>query len=163
MEIFTIGQIFSGDYPPEAAEWCNTNNCYIIELEPINGVRRFQILEVPGPTLEEAKEYKIASLKKERDKREELPVEYKEKLWDFDTKSRDRINAAATALEVGGVETITWTSYDDSSLELTANDLKTIVAIAAIRGDALHKKYRELRDAVIAAETVEEIKEIIWE
>ena len=162
MEIFTIGQIFSGDYPPEAADWCNTNNCYIIELEPINDVRQFQILEVPGPSLEEAKEYKIASLKKERDKREEAPIEYKEKFWDFDTKSRDRINAAATALEVSGVETITWTAYDDSSLELSANDLKTIIAIAALRGDSIHKKYRELRDAVIAATTEEEVNNISY-
>lgn len=163
MNTFTTGQIFSEIYPPEAAQWCNENSHYIVELEPIDGVRQFQIQAVPGPSLEEVKMQKIAALKTERDNREEAPVEYKEKLWDFDTKSRDRINAAATALEVGGVETITWTAYDDTSLELTAEDLKTIVAIAALRGDALHKKYRELRDAVIAAESIEEIDSIIWE
>jgi hypothetical protein len=38
-----------------------------------------------------------------------------------------------------------------------------IVAIAAIRGDALHKKYRELRDAVNSAETIEEVESVIWE
>lgn len=162
MVAFTKGQIFSEIYPPEAAQWCNENNHYIVELESINGIRQFQIQEVPGPSLEEVKSQKISSLKKERDVREEAPVEYKGKLWDFDTKSRDRINAAATALEVGGVDTITWTAYDDTSLELTAEDLKTIVALAAIRGDTLHKKYRELRDAVNAAETIEEIKSIIW-
>ena len=163
MDTFTTGQIFEGIYPPAAAHWCNENNHYIVELEPIDGVRQFQIQAVPGPSLEEVKTRKIAYLKNERDTREEAPVEYKEKLWDFDTKSRDRINAAATALEVGGVESITWTSYDDTSLELTAEDLKTIVAIAALRGDALHKKYRELRDAINAAETVEEVESIIWE
>lgn len=163
MNTFDKGQIFTEVYPPEAAIWCNDNNCYIIEIELKNGVRQFQIQEVPSVPLDEVKAAKIESLKKQRNELEEAPVEYKEKLWDFDTKSRDRINAAVTALEVGGVETITWTSYDDTSLELSANDLKTIVAIAAIRGDALHKKYRELRDAVIVAETVEEIKEIIWE
>lgn len=163
MDTFTTGQIFAEIYPPEAAQWCNENNHYIVELEPIDGVRQFQIQEVPGPSLEEIKTQKIATLKIERDSREEAPVEYKGKLWDFDTKSRDRINAAATALEIGGVETITWTAYDDSSLELTAEDLKTIVAIAALRGDALHKTYRELRDAVTAAESIEEVKSIIWE
>ena len=163
MDTFTTGQIFAEIYPPEAAQWCNENNHYIIELEPINEIRQFQIQEVPGPSLEEIKSQKIISLKKERDAREEAPVEYKEKLWDFDTKSRDRINAAATALEIGGVETITWTAYDDTSLELTAEDLKTIVAIAALRGDALHKTYRELRDAVTAAESIEKVDSIIWE
>lgn len=163
MNTFTAGQIFAEIYPPEAAQWCNENNHFIIELEPINGIRQFQIQEIPGPSLEEVKSQKIASLKKERDVKEEAPVEYKKKLWDFDTKSRDRINAAATALEIGGVETITWTAYDDSSLELTAEDLKTIVAIAALRGDALHKTYRKLRDAVTAAESIEDIECIIWE
>lgn len=163
MDTFTAGQIFTEIYPPEAAVWCNENNHYIVELEPLGGVRQFQIQAIPGPSLDEVKTKKIATLKAERDTREEAPVEYKEKLWDFDTKSRDRINAAATALEIGGVETITWTAYDDSSLELTAEDLKTIVAIAALRGDALHKTYRKLRDAVTAAESIEEVKSIIWE
>ena len=163
MNTFTTGQIFEGIYPPEAAHWCNENKHFITELESVDGVRRFQIQSIPGPSLEEVKTQKILSLKEERDIREEAPVDYKEKLWDFDTKSRDRINAAATALEVGGVETITWTAYDDTSLELTADDLKTIVALAAIRGDALHKKYRELRDAVNASETIEEIDSIIWD
>ena len=163
MNTFTTGQIFSENYPPEAAMWCNENNHYIVELKPVDGVRQFQIKEIPEPSLDEVKTQKIAALKKERDKREEAPVEYKEKLWDFDTKSRDRINAAATALEVGEANTITWTAYDDTSLELTIEDLKTIVAIAAIRGDALHTKYRELRDAVFVAETIEEINSIIWE
>lgn len=162
MITFTTGQIFSEIYPPEAAMWCNENNHYIVELKPVDGVRLFQIKEFSGPSLEEVKTKKIATLKAERDTREEAPVEYKGKLWDFDTKSRDRINAAATALEVGGVNTITWTAYDDTSLELTAEDLKTIVALAAIRGDTLHKKYRELRDAVNESETIEEIKSIIW-
>lgn len=163
MNTFEIGQIFEEIYPPEAAQWCNENGNYITEIETINEVRRFQILPIPEPSLETIKIEKVIALKKERDTREEAPVEYKEKLWDFDTKSRDRINAAATALEVGGVETITWTAYDDTSLELTAKDLKTIVALAAIRGDILHKKYREFRDAVNAAETVEKVKSIIWE
>lgn len=163
MSYYNIGQKFVGKYPPEAALWCNKNNHRIVQLESIDGVKHFQIQAITSPSLEEVKTQKIAALKKERDVREEAPVEYKEKLWDFDTKSRDRINAAATALEIGGVDTITWTAYDDTSLELTVTDLKTIVAIAAIRGDALHTKYRELRDAVNVAETIEEINSIIWE
>jgi hypothetical protein len=64
---------------------------------------------------------------------------------------------------VDEVDYLTWTSADDTSLDLTAQDLRMIVAIAAIRGDALHKKYRELRDAVNAADTIEQIDSIIWE
>ena len=54
---FEIGQIFKDEYPPDAAEWCNVNNAYIEEIEPINeGVRRFQIIAVPEPTIDELQE-----------------------------------------------------------------------------------------------------------
>lgn len=51
---FEIGQIFEGKYPPEAAEWCNEGGkAYIEEIEPVDGVRRFQIVAVPEPTDED--------------------------------------------------------------------------------------------------------------
>ena len=54
-EEYYIGQIFVDDYNSEAAEWCNSNNAYIDEIEPEEGHRRFQIKEVviPEPTPEE--------------------------------------------------------------------------------------------------------------
>lgn len=54
---FTSNQIFIGEYPPEAAEWCNNSGMYYIkELAPENGHRRFQIIETPKPTPEELAE-----------------------------------------------------------------------------------------------------------
>ena len=47
-------------------------------------------------------------------------------------------------------------------MELSALDLKNIIAAAAIRGDELHKKYRLLRDAVNAASSADEINDISW-
>lgn len=53
MAEYYIGQIFTGMYPTDAAEWCNNNNAYIDEIEPENNKRRFQIKEqepyVPTP------------------------------------------------------------------------------------------------------------------
>lgn len=53
MTEYYIGQIFTGMYPTDAAEWCNNNNAYIDEIEPENNTRRFQIKEqepyVPTP------------------------------------------------------------------------------------------------------------------
>ena len=58
-----LGQIFKNTYPIEAAEWCNANNCYIEEIEPIDGVRRFEIKEViPYIETEEEKAERIAKL-----------------------------------------------------------------------------------------------------
>ena len=52
--VFEIGQIFEGEYPPEAAFWCNDcGDRYIKEIEPQNGVLRFQIVAVPEPTDDE--------------------------------------------------------------------------------------------------------------
>lgn len=54
---YKIGQIFEGEYPPEAAVWCNESwKAYIKEIEPQDGVRRFQIVKVPEPTDEEIAE-----------------------------------------------------------------------------------------------------------
>lgn len=54
---FEIGQIFEGEYPPEAAVFCNSRgDCYIDEIEPIDGQRRFQIVAVPEPTDDEIAE-----------------------------------------------------------------------------------------------------------
>lgn len=51
---FEIGQIFEKEYPPEVAIWCNeSGKAYIEEIEPVNDVRRFQIVAIPEPTAEE--------------------------------------------------------------------------------------------------------------
>ena len=44
-----IGQIFIDDYPESVAQWCNENNAYIEEIEPLDGHRRFQVVAVPEP------------------------------------------------------------------------------------------------------------------
>lgn len=55
---FELSQIFVGEYPPEAAEWCNQKgDCYITEIDAAaDGARRFQIAAVPEPTPEEQAE-----------------------------------------------------------------------------------------------------------
>lgn len=64
--LYQIGQIFEGEYPPEAAVFCNdSGKAYIEEIEPAEGVRRFQIVAVPEPTDEEVAE----QVRAERDRR----------------------------------------------------------------------------------------------
>lgn len=63
---YKIGQIFEGEYPPEAAVWCNeSGKVYIKEIAPQDGVRCFQIVKVPEPTDEEIAE----QVRLERDRR----------------------------------------------------------------------------------------------
>lgn len=46
---FYIGQIFAGDYPEEAATWCNENGAYIVEREVSGEIRQFEIAIIPPP------------------------------------------------------------------------------------------------------------------
>jgi hypothetical protein len=47
-------QIFIGEYPPEAAMWCNDNRAYIEEIEKTaEGKRQFRIVAIPEPSIEE--------------------------------------------------------------------------------------------------------------
>ena len=55
MTEYYIGQIFTGMYPTDAADWCNNNNAYIDEIDPESGNRRFEIIAVPEETAQERK------------------------------------------------------------------------------------------------------------
>ena len=52
---FSEGEIFTTEYPPQAAVWCNEGGTHHIEeIEPDeDGNRRFQIVKNPEPTAEE--------------------------------------------------------------------------------------------------------------
>lgn len=58
---FEIGQIFEGEYPPEAAVWCNTRgDC---SIQQVDG--KYQIVENPPVSLEVLAE----NVRSERDRR----------------------------------------------------------------------------------------------
>ena len=96
-----------------------------------------------------------------RDAKELEPVQYIDHLYDFDVKSFDRINAAIIALDQTQ-GTIGWTTADNSVVEVNADALRGVIASAAIRSNALHVIYRELKEAVNASTTVSEVESIIW-
>lgn len=119
--------------------------------------------EPEPPTLEEVKEQKINELKSIRDAKEMEPVLYAEHKFDFDSKSYERITAAIYALDMqGATSTINWTLADNGSTPVTANDLRGVIAAAAVRSDALHTAYRALKSQVQAAETVDDVNDIVW-
>lgn len=139
-----------------AAEWCNSNNATIEDKGEF-----YEVVEIPAPSLEEVKTAKIAELKGIRDEKELEPVQYIDHLYDFDTKSFDRINAAIIALDQTH-GTIGWTCADNQVVEVNADALRGVIASAAVRSNALHIIYRELKEAVNAATTVSEVESIVW-
>lgn len=116
--------------------------------------------EVEEP-LENVRAHKIFELKAERDNKEVEPIAYDGHLYDYDSKARDRIAAAIIALDVQGEGAkISWTTADNEDAEVTAADLRAIVAAVAIRSNLLHIAYRTAKAQVETAGTADEVRAV---
>lgn len=111
--------------------------------------------------LEVIKQRKIAELKYQRDKAEVEPIIYQGYSFDYDSKARERINAAIIALEVAGATaTLTWTTAVNKDVKVTASDLRGIIAQVVVRSDKLHTAYRKAKEKVEVASTKEEVEAV---
>lgn len=114
-------------------------------------------------SLESVKEHKILTLKIQRDNLEVEPITYQGYAFDYDSKARDRINAAIIALDVQGEgATIEWTTADNDDAVVTAQDLRMIIASVATRSNNLHTAYRAAKAQVVAATTANEVDAVIF-
>lgn len=113
------------------------------------------------PSLERCKEVLINAAKLRRDTAEVTPVEYKGNTYDFDTKSRDRLDIALKALTVQGEgATIGWAMADNSTAVITATDIMGVFVTSAVRSNALHEHYRVTKEKINTAQSVEELNKI---
>ena len=78
------------------------------------------------------------------------------------TLELSEINEKQAHNGAGPSATINWTLADNGSAPVTANDLRGVIAAAAVRSDALHTTYRTLKAQVQAAETVADVNDIVW-
>ena len=62
MKNYSIGEIFIESYSMDVAIWCNNNNAIIKEIDPSNDKRRFQIVSVQKPSLEEIRSMKLSEI-----------------------------------------------------------------------------------------------------
>ena len=125
-------------------------------------------IEKQEKSLEQLKRDKIYSLKNRRDSLEVTPIVYNENTYDYDDKARERINAAIIALDVQSknsetIASIDWTTADNKDVQVTADDLRMVIASVAQRSNALHVAYRVAREKVEQASTQEEIEAITLE
>ena len=111
--------------------------------------------------IENVKQRKILTLKRQRDTAEVEPIAYNGHLYDYDSRARDRISAAIIALELQGEgATIEWTTADNADTPVMANDLKMIIAAVAVRSNKLHTAYRKAKEKVETATTKEEVETV---
>ncbi len=108
-----------------------------------------KIIHIPqNRTFEELKSAQIERLKLERDKRELEPIEYNSILFDADEKSLARMEKARQFLEDNQYPNIEWTTADNSRHTVTVADFKGINTQVAIRSNALHVRYNQLKDYI---------------
>lgn len=141
----------------DEATWCNESGMATIEDKGAY----YEVVPIPQPSLDELKAAKLTELKAARDSRETSPIEYNGHLFDFDEKSYSRITAEIYALDVSG-GTIHWTTADNDTVEVSANDLRGVIASAAVRSNALHIKYRGYKERVNAAMNASEVRAVVW-
>lgn len=114
--------------------------------------------------LEYAKQRKTAEFKARRDSQEVAPIEYNGHSYDYDSKARERINAAIIALDQQDADAdIAWTTADDNDVTVTAADLRAVIAAVAVRSNALHVKYRKAKAQIEAAGSAEEVNAVCME
>lgn len=119
------------------------------------------------PTLGELKEAKRAEINQARDEAEQGGFEYMGKVFDSDIVSCIRIQGAAQSMQAAimaeEVPTITWTTKDNSTVELTAQELLGLSVSLAEWSNTCHQKATALKAQIDAAETAEELENITWE
>ncbi|MBP8005287.1 MAG: DUF4376 domain-containing protein [Acinetobacter sp.] len=108
-------------------------------------------------TLDDAKMEKWTSIKEERDEIEFGGFEFVGSVYDSDAISQNRIIAAAQL----GAPAV-WTLKDNSSIELTAQQLKELSQSLASHITLLHERARIARQLICDAVTIEEIESIVF-
>lgn len=132
---------------------CPAEATHIINGEPV----------AAPPPLSEVKATKLAELKRTRDAAELQGFTYLGRGFDSDEKSMRRIMVAVQAAQSAGAGfSVDWTCQDDSTLTMTGAEVEGMPVAMAMAGDAIHRKWREKREAVNRATSAELVNAIIW-
>lgn len=134
---FEVGQVFSPDYPPEAAIWCNAReDCYIEEIETgQDGQRRFQIVKIPDPTPEQIAEQQLQAAKQQRAQAvSAIKVQVDGMTFDGDQIAQARLGRTIAAAVALGVDLNTtkqvWVLADNTVAEPTIAQLTKALQLA---------------------------------
>lgn len=112
---------------------------------------------------EKAKEAKRAETNQSRDEAEQGGFEYLGKVFDSDQVSCIRMSSAAQAMQYADdTATITWTTQDNSTIDLNKSQLMGLVVALAQHSNECHQKATELKAQIDACESQEELDAIQW-
>ena len=154
-DIFTIEQ-----YDEAYAFICKNQGTKIVDL----GNGQYSIVEIPQPTLDELKVLKRAEINQARDKAEQGGFEYMGKIFDSDQVSCIRISSAAQAMQYADdTATITWTTQDNSTIDLNKSQLMGLVVALAQWSNTCHQKATALKAQIDACDSKEALDKVKWE
>ena len=118
----------------------------------------------PVQPLGELKNLKRAEINQARDAEEQGGFEYLGKVFDSDQVSCIRISSAAQAMQYADdTATITWTTQDNSTIDLNKSQLMGLVVALAQHSNTCHQKATSLKAQIDACESKEELDKIVWE
>lgn len=156
-------EIFDLSKYDEAFEFVSENEGTTIE-DLGNG--QYKIVELPKPSLDELKTEKRAEINAARDAAEQGGFFYMGKTFDSDIVSCIRIQGAAQSMQAATmaevVPTITWTCQDNSTIELTAQELMGLSVALAEWSNTCHQKATALKAQIETATSEEELENILW-
>lgn len=159
MEPFAIGQIFDDTYTPEAALWCNENHAYIEEIDTtVDGIRRFQIVAIPAPTLDDIKSAKMVEINAAyNDATSSLVNTYPAtELLTFDKQEQEArayvADPSASTPFLSGLAKARGITLDDLVWRVIAKSEAFASAVATLTGQ--RQRYEDLLDAATTAEEV---------
>ena len=154
---FYIGQTFTGTYPPEAAVWCNTHNAYIKEIPT-----GFQIIVIPGPTLEGTRAEKLELLKVKHVNAEKVGIVHSSLGFPVDANERANrdISGLISQMEITDLNKTQFCDANNDFHEVTLDNLKTMKLELIQYAQSLYATKWQLRAAIEAAKTVDELNAI---
>ena len=122
-----------------------------------------EILQEPEPTFDELKLAKREEINRYRDATEQGGFEYLGKVFDSDQVSCIRMSSAAQAMQYAPDEaTITWTTQDNSTIDLNKAQLMGLVVALAQHSNECHQKATTLKAQIDDCESKEELDKIVW-
>ena len=133
------------------------------EVKEIGPLPEGATLTPPEQTLDELKTAKIAELKAERDRREQLPIEYNGASYDYDLKSAFKLDKARTRIRVRQLDNQPWIDAESSVQALTESDIDQIDALAADRSNDLHMQYAALKVYVEGLQDKEAVEAVTFD
>lgn len=148
-------------------EWAVKNGFVLTEVEKDYFGQYYLVSQGPKEDLAEVKAAHKEKINSWRDATEQGGFEYLGKVFDSDPIACTRMMGSAitaqTALAARKPFSIEWTCKDNSTIELSAEQLIGLTVALAEHSSRCHAKAIELKSLVDSALTVEEVEAIVWE